>query len=610
MVNYPSAEFSEQAEKPIDYKYYFFLFIKNFYVIFTFLIITVTLVSIYESKLPELYQTTAQLMVERPRTNWQNVDKQAQSTETEGYQTEYYLTQMEIMTNQAVLRQVVEELKLAKYFSETQGSILDNDHAVEMLKTMVTVKRIGQSRLINISVKGKDPKLVANIANVLARAYVRRNFEEQLYYSKEVLNWLPSNGDPKEMITITSPMGGVKQMSREELIESLPSIKGDATIKELHEKKASMESELTLNLKRYREKHPVIVKNRANLKFLGESVQQEKARIVETLKAQAEGQHQIATARIIQEARIPERPESQGKWKIILIAALAEIVLCFIIIAIFDHFDDTVHSFDDLERKGLTLPFLGPLPLIRTHKGDPSRKALAGYYDKASGIAESFRYLRVAINFSATPEALKTLVFTSCLPHEGKSFCSHNIAVSLAQDGNKTLLIDADMRRPTLDRVFKLDNTTGLSNYLTSNLEHTSVLKETFMENLLAITSGPMSPNPGELLASERMKKLVDKCRGEFDRIIIDCPPLIGIGDGLIVGSLIGHLILVIAAGKTPADLIRHTQSQIERSKVKLIGIILNMVDMDKERHRGYSKHYYHTYNRYYQVSEGSDKKS
>ncbi|MFA7002086.1 MAG: polysaccharide biosynthesis tyrosine autokinase, partial [Candidatus Omnitrophota bacterium] len=326
--------------------------------------------------------------------------------------------------------------------------------------------------------------------------------------------------------------------------------------------------------------------------------------IIENLKSQAEGEHQISSARIMQEAPVPERPLPQKRSRTILLAALGEIVLCFLLIALFDHFDDTLHSFDDFERKGLVLPFLGPIPLIKGAKGDPSRKALAGYYDKASGIAESFRYLRVAVNFSATPEALKNLVITSCLPHEGKSFCAHNIAVSLAQDGNRTLIIDGDMRRPTLDRIFKLDNTTGLSNYLTSNLDHTSIMKETFIENLIAITSGPMSPNPGEILASDRMKTLLDKVRGEFDRIIIDCPPLVGIGDGLVVGAMVGHLVLVIAAGKTPADLIRHTQGMIERAKIKLIGVVLNMVDMEKERHRGYAKHYYHTYNRYYQVTE------
>jgi capsular exopolysaccharide synthesis family protein len=400
-------------------------------------------------------------------------------------------------------------------------------------------------------------------------------------------------------------MGGVRQLTREELIESLPSIKSDATIRELREKRSELESELELNLKRYREKHPIIIKNRANLKFIEDSIQQEKTRIIESLKSQAEGEHQIASARIIQEAPVPERSIPRNKIRIILIAALAEIILCIILIALFDHFDDTIHSFDDFERKGLVLPFLGPIPLIKGAKGDPSRKALAGYYDKASGIAESFRYLRVAVNFSSTPEALRNLVITSCLPHEGKSFCAHNIAVSLAQDGNRTLIIDGDMRRPTLDRVFKLDNSTGLSNYLTSNLEHTSIMKETFIENLIAITSGPMSPNPGEILASDRMKGLIEKVRGEFDRIIIDCPPLVGIGDGLVVGSMVGHLILVIAAGKTPADLIRHTQAMIDRAKIKLIGIVLNMVDMEKERHRGYAKHYYHTYNRYYQVAEG-----
>ncbi len=595
----PSA-YLEQEEKPIDYKYYFFLLKKNFYVIFVFFIIVVTMATLYVSKMPDEYKATTQVLIERPKIKYENQDTSMVTTETESYDQEYYNTQIQIMTNFAVLMQTVTDLKLANYFG------VSSDEAMEKVKKMVKVEQVKTSRLFNLSVRCDNPKMAANIANSIARAYIRKNFEEQLYFSKEVLTWLPEKGDPTDMITITNPTGGAKQVTRAELIESLPSIKTDPTIRELKEKQAERDAELNLNLQRYREKHPIIVKNRANIKFIDESIQAEKKRIIDNLKAQAEGEHKVAAVRVIQEAKVPDKPEPSKRLPIVLIAGLAELILCFLLIAMFDHFDDTIHSFDDLERRGLTLPFLGPIPLLKKQRGaDPSKRALASYYDKASGIAESFRYLRVAINFSATPEALKTLVITSCLPHEGKSFCAHNIAVSLAQDGNRTLLIDGDMRRPTLDRVFKLDNQTGLSNYLTSNIEYTSIFKETFIENLIAVTSGPMSPNPGEILASEKMKKFLEEMKTKFDRIIIDCPPLVGIGDGFVVGSMIGHVVLVISADKTPADLIRHTQGQIERAKIRLIGIILNMVDMEKERYRGYSKHYYHTYNRYYQVAEG-----
>ena len=603
MGNYPAAAaagFAEEAEKPVDYKYYVFLFKKNLYIIITFVIVSLTLGGLYVSKLPESYKTKTQILIERPKVARES-NQLVSLDEAQAFSAEYYKTQKRLMKHDTVLKQVVQDLKLETYFGR------DLEGSANRLKRMVRVRQVGKSRLFDIWVQGKDPKVLAKIANAVARAFIKKNFEENIYYTKEILQWIPEGGKDTDVVTIETPLGGLKQMTRKELIENLPTIQTDPTVRELKKKIYELEANLELQAKQYREKHPVIVKAKANLRFLHECLEAEKRRIIEDLKAKAEGNLQMTPVRIIQEAEPPTRPLPVDRKKPMLMALAAGIVLPFVIILLLDFMDDTLHAFEDLERKGLMLPFLGPIPVVKATAGtkqDPSRRALAGYYDKASGIGESFRYLRVAINFSATPEALKNLVITSCLPSEGKSFVSHNIAVSLAQDGNRTLLIDGDMRRPKLDRVFRLDNSTGLSNFLTSNLELASVLKETFIENLMVITSGPMSPNPGEILASQRMKDLLENARAEFDRIIIDCPPLTGIGDGFVLGNLVGHCILVIAAGRTPADLIRHTQAQLDKAQVKIIGAVLNMVDMEKEKYRGYSKHYFHTYNRYYQVSE------
>lgn len=595
MANYPNINYAgEESEKPIDFKYYFFLFKKNAYVIVTFFIIVVTIASIYVSKIPDQYQTAVQLMIERPKMKQTDTDMGA--FETESFASEYYNTQMKLMNSEAVIRPVVEDLKLGNYFESS------DEQAVARLQKMIKIQRVADSRLFNITVTAPEGRLAANIANAMARAYIRKNFEDQLYYSKEVLSWLPSKGELSDKITIENPLGGVTQISREELIESLPSIQNDATIRTLREKKSEQDSELQLLLKRYGEKHPVIIKARSNMKFLDESIDKEKKQILSQLRSQAEGRHKVANARVIQDAVAPQSPLPSMRIKIILIAGVLELILSFLLIILFDYFDDTIRSFEDLERRGLVLPFLGHIPLLKGlgAKKQDRKKALVTYFDKESTVSESFRYLRVAINFSAPPEALSTLVIASFLPHEGKSFVTHNIAISLAQDGNKTLVIDADLRRPTVHRAFELDMAPGLSNFLTSKVDFSSVVRQTEVENLSVITAGTSSPNPGEILGSDRMKLLLEEAHKEFDRVIIDCPPLTGIGDGFVVGSLIGHMILVVAANKTPADLIRHTTDQIARAKIKLIGLVLNMVDMDKERHGGtYSRHYYNTYTHY-----------
>lgn len=595
----PYVGFMEETDKPINIKYYLFVFIKNIYVVLTFFVITVTLAGIYVSKIPDRYRTSAQIMIEKPERGMRQTGVY-ENPEAEGYNADYYNTQLEIMQSATVMNQVVSELKLLDYFG-TQNE----EAAAGAVRSMLRVSRIGQSRLFDIAVVTSEPQIAANIANAVARAYVRRNFEDVLYYSKEILTWLPQKG--KDTIAIEDPFGKVKQVSREELIESLPSIQTDSAIRSFKEKKSVLESEMETLLKQYREKHPLIIKARANLKFLDESIANEKNRVLENLKSQAEGRHSTGHARIIEEAKVPKRPMKTSRMIIVVVVGIAQLLVSFLVIILLDYFDDTVKSLEDLERKGLMLPFLGPVPFVKGkmwESGEESSKMLAGYYQKNTQIAEAFRYLRVAINFSASPESLKTLVFTSCLPHEGKSFTSHNIAISFAMDGNKTLLIDGDLRRPVLHRIFRVDNAVGLSNYLTSNVAMDAILKETFVENLTIITSGPVSPNPGEILGSEKMRLFLKEVRERYDRVIIDCPPLTGIGDGYVIGSIVGQVVLVICAGKTPVDLIKHTQKQLEKAGTKIIGIILSMVNFEKERYGGYSKHYYHTYTRYYNPSD------
>lgn len=589
----------EDLDKPFDYKYYLFLLKKNFYIILTFFVIAVTLSSIYAAKIPDQFAAASQVIIERPPNP--TVDESPHSDmSAQSWSEDYYKTQLEIMTGPTVLRQVVSDLKLTNYFESE-----DEDHIVDKVRGMLTVAQIKQSRLFNIRVTADDPKLAANIANAVAKSYIRKNFEDSLYYSKELLAWLPQKGaENSDVVTIEDPFGNVRQITREELIESLPTIQTDPTIRSLKERKNALESELKLLLKQYREKHPKIVKARSTLKFLDESVEAEKKRIVDGLKSRMQGTMQTSHGRVIEEASPPDAPIGPNRLKIIGIVALGELFISLLILFLLDYFDDTIHSMEDLERKGVVLPFLGPVALVKDKKPNYDDQTLVVYHDRNSEITESFRYLRVAINFSAPPETLKNLILTSCLPHEGKSFINHNIAASLALDGNKTLLVDCDLRRPVVHKQFKIDNSTGLSNFLTSSVDIESILKPSYVENLTIVPSGPVSPNPAEILGSERMKFFLEEARKRFDRIIIDSPPLTGLGDTFVVGNLVGHVILVVAAAKTPSDLIKRIQAQLDKSGIKIIGVILNQVDMEKERLGGYSKHYYHTYTRYYRRDE------
>jgi capsular exopolysaccharide synthesis family protein len=591
----PQVPYYEAGEAPVNYRYYLTLLGKNLTLVFTFLVMGVTLAAVYVSRLPDEYRAVAQVLLERPR----GAGIAPELLMMPEIQAEdYYSTQKEIMMGAPVFRLVVEELKLVERFRSQ-----DADQAVEQLKTHVKIERLRQSRLFEVRTISPDPHFSMVVSNAIARAYIKKNFEDMLYFSKEILGWLPEEG--KETITVKDPFGTVREMSREELIETLPSVQTDPTVQTLREKKNALESELATLSKTYKEKHPLVVKAQASLRFIDESLKTERQRVIQTLRQQAEGKLQVAPARIVEEATLPKAPIGPERARIILYAVGVEMLAVILFIFLWDYFDDSIHSPEDMRRKGVTIPFLGPVPLIREFEAPEDERFLITHYQRQSQVSESFRYLRVAINFSASPEALKTLVFTSSLPHEGKSFVAHNIAVSLAQDGNRTLLIDADLRRPVAQRVYRTENISGLSNFLTSEVELDPLIRETFVENLWVIFSGPVSPNPAEILGSRRMSELLELARERYDRIIIDAPPLTGIGDSLVLGSLTTHIIMVIRAGSTPAQLVHHSKELLEKSGVHIIGSILNQVDIEKERYRGYFKYYYKSYKRYYSPTGG-----
>ncbi len=592
----PAPSYYEDIDKPVDFKYYFLLFKKNLNLILTFMIMGATLMSISVSRLADQYQSFTQIIFESPP----NVGTGQQNYVPDYLMGEQFQTQKEIMLGPTVLRQVVDELKLIDYFHAP-----DTESAVAQTRSHLSVSQIRDSRLFNIIATSSDPQFSMSLANGVARAYIRKNFEERLYFSKEILSWVPQEG--KEVITIQDPFGTVKQVSREELIKMLPSIQTDPTIRTLEGKVNDLQAELTTLLKQYREKHPLVVKVQANIHFLEGSIEKETQRVIESLKQEASGRTQISNAKIVEEATLPKGPSGPDRMRVVTRALMMEFGVLILLIFLWDRFDDTVHSQEDLRRKGINLAFLGPIPYLKVFEVPQEERFLITHYQRKSQIAESFRYLRVAINFSAPAEKLRTLVFTSSVPNEGKSFVAHNIAVSLAQDGNRTLVIDADLRKPVAQRVYRMENLTGLSNFLTTDISFESVVRETFIENLWVVLSGPVSPNPSEILGSQRMTDLLQLAGQHFDRIIIDTPPVTGIGDSLILGSLTTHVIFVIRASKTPVEMIHQSKETIEKSGVRIIGCILNQVDIEKERMGGYYKYYHQSYTHYGSPSESKE---
>nr|WP_226528051.1 CpsD/CapB family tyrosine-protein kinase [Metabacillus niabensis] len=193
-----------------------------------------------------------------------------------------------------------------------------------------------------------------------------------------------------------------------------------------------------------------------------------------------------------------------------------------------------------------------------------------------SPIAEQFRTIRTNIQFSNVDEELQTMIVTSSGPAEGKSTTTANLAVVFAQQGKRVLLIDADLRKPTVHYTFRTENHIGLSNVLTrqSSLEEAVTL--TAQDKLWVLASGPIPPNPSELLGSKGMKNLLEQAKDQYDVIILDTPPVLAVTDAQVLANLTDGVVLVVSSGKTEIDAAKKSKELLESAKAKILGVVLN----------------------------------
>ena len=225
---------------------------------------------------------------------------------------------------------------------------------------------------------------------------------------------------------------------------------------------------------------------------------------------------------------------------------------------------------------------------------NPAGKLITRHHPK-SPISEAFRSLRTSLHFLSPNREYRTLLLTSAGPSEGKSTVLSNLAVTLAQSGKRVVIVDADLRRPVQHKVFGLENGTGLTNHLVGENPLDEVIQESGVENLWIITSGPIPPNPSELLEAPRMRSLIQELRDGYDLVLLDSPPVLPITDAAVMASQVDGVLLVIRSGQTRVELAKEAKETIEKSRGKIIGTILNQVRYEGDDYRYY---YYYGHDR------------
>ena len=305
---------------------------------------------------------------------------------------------------------------------------------------------------------------------------------------------------------------------------------------------------------------------------------------------QANASPTILDVQPIQSARpspIPISPQRQRNFVYALIGGLiAGLLLAWMA----EKFDDSVQSPEDV-KEALGLPFLGIIPLIRKL---PQGSLAPAISDGKSGLADSLRVVRTNLIYGSAEARPKVLAFTSASPGEGKSTVAAGIAILLAQNKARVLLIDADLRRPTLHQLLGVPQSPGLSGMLSAEGPATWVARSSAVRGLDVITAGTPQNLSAERLGSDAMKTLIDQARNRYDWVIIDSPPALGLSDASVIATLADGIVVVCSGDKTPRQAVRHVTDQLRAVRASVLGVVLNRVDL--RRHSYYYGRYYSPY--------------
>jgi len=334
-------------------------------------------------------------------------------------------------------------------------------------------------------------------------------------------------------------------------------------------------------------------------------------KLEETKIAEA-GQKELI--RVVDSAIEPEYPVSPKKARNLLLGAILGLGLGIGLTFLMEYLDDSIKNPENLERIGLSIlaiiPEISQKEVFRKQLAtnghssngkslslaEPSEARLVTHIDPKSPVSEAFRTLRTNIQFQQMKAKNKTLMVTSSTPKEGKSTTIANLAITMAQMGGKTLLVDTDLRRPVVHSIFNLKKDRGITNFLMGKSEFDDVVKPTFVDNLYVVSSGPLPPNPSELLASEAMDEFILQAGNKFDMILFDSPPIIAVTDAAILSTKLGGVILVIKAHQTDKNAVLRAKSLLDNVNANIVGCLLNGVNME----RSYGSYYYHYYYQYY----------
>ncbi len=468
---------------------------------------------------------------------------------------DYYRTQYQLLQSRSLLSKVYTKMKLG------QVEEFANPNGLKKLEKSLDVAPITRSRLVNVSATAYDPSLAADIVNTLTDTFVADNVSNRVFMGQDVIAALESTE---------------RSSAEQELLNSMPQVVNSDFIKTLKQQASKLAADRARLLAKYTTNHPDVISVQNQLDAVNGQINTETRRLVQSIKIELSGQFSGNNIRVIDPAVTPEKPVRPRKLMNLAIGLLGGGLLGLMLVFVLEFLDQSVKSSEDLEEK-LGLPFLGFVPYEKLKKKEREYATLLK--DGNSLVAENVRNVRTMLDFSLAGEHNAPILITSSLQGEGKSHLSSNLLVALAQMGKKVLLVDGDLRRARVHRVFKLSTEKGLSNIWDADPQkadyaaNIQAVKD--VPNLFVMTSGQRPPNPAELLNTPKLADFIAWATQHYDQVVVDCPAIMPVSDTLLWGKYIPRAVFVIKYGQTNAKLAQLALDKLKKAGIKVLGAVI-----------------------------------
>lgn len=468
---------------------------------------------------------------------------------------DYYRTQYQLLQSRSLLSKVYTKMKLG------QVEEFANPNGLKKLEKSLDVAPITRSRLVNVSATAYDPSLAADIVNTLTDTFVADNVSNRVFMGQDVIAALESTE---------------RSSAEQELLNSMPQVVNSDFIKTLKQQASKLAADRARLLAKYTTNHPDVISVQNQLDAVNGQINTETRRLVQSIKIELSGQFSGNNIRVIDPAVTPEKPVRPRKLINLAIGLLGGGLLGLMLVFVLEFLDQSVKSSEDLEEK-LGLPFLGFVPYEKLKKKEREYATLLK--DGNSLVAENVRNVRTMLDFSLAGEHNAPILITSSLQGEGKSHLSSNLLVALAQTGKKVLLVDGDLRRARVHRVFKLSTEKGLSNIWDANPQKAdyaaNIQAVEDVPNLFVMTSGQRPPNPAELLNTPKLADFIAWATQHYDQVVVDCPAIMPVSDTLLWGKYIPRAVFVIKYGQTNAKLAQLALDKLKKAGIKVLGAVI-----------------------------------